>query len=76
MIPRDVLGAVLRELTRRGVIARHVREVPVPHVQASVIGSNGVHAATWWMATIDAGLDALVCRAYAPVASLAATRSP
>lgn len=76
MIPWDVLAAVLRELTRRGVVARHVREVPVPHVQASVIGANGVHAATWWMATIDAGLDALVCRAYAPVASLAGHTVP
>jgi len=76
MITRDVLAAVMRELTRRGVVARHVREVPVPHVQASVIGANGVHAATWWMATIDAGLDALVCRAYTPMASLAGHRVP
>ena len=76
MIPRDVLGAVMQELTRRGVVARHVTEVPVPHVRAAVIGSNGVHASTWWMATIDAGLDALVCRAYAPVASLAGHRIP
>ena len=76
MSPRDVLGAVMPELTRRGVVARHVTEVPVPHVRAAVIGSNGVHAATWWMATIDAGLDALVCRAYAPVASLAGHRIP